>query len=51
VPTVLLCDVDTEPHFDVRGHRHLRYRSIREAEKNLTQELDALVDRGRRPAW
>jgi hypothetical protein len=45
VPTVLLCNGDTEPHFDVRGHKHLRYRSIREAERHLDAELGALVGR------
>ena len=51
VPTVLLCNGDTEPHFDVQGHRHLRYRTIREAEKQLARELDGLVDRNRSRAW
>ena len=45
VPTVLLCDGDSDPHFDVRGHRYLRYRSIREAERQLARELALLVPR------
>jgi len=45
VPTVLLCNQDTEPCFDVRGHRHLKYRTIREAERHLDRELAALVPR------
>jgi hypothetical protein len=48
VPTVLLCDGDTDPHFDVRGHRYLRYRSIREAERHLSRELSVFVPRGER---
>jgi hypothetical protein len=50
VPTVLLCDGESDPHFDVRGHRYLRYRSIREAERHLARELAMLlpqVDRAR----
>lgn len=43
VPTVLLCDTGSDPHFDVRGHRYLRYRSIREAERQLVRELTLLV--------
>jgi hypothetical protein len=49
VPTVLLCDGDTEPHFDVRGHRYLRYHSIREAERHLARELPVLVPRAGHP--
>lgn len=43
VPTIVLCDEATEPHFDVRGHRHLRYGSILEVEEKLDRELAALV--------
>ncbi|MDT7582056.1 MAG: hypothetical protein QOK35_3320, partial [Pseudonocardiales bacterium] len=43
VPTVLLCNAETDPHFDVRGHRYLTYRSIREAERQLARELALLV--------
>lgn len=43
IPTVLLCHRDTEPCFDVRGHRHLRYGTIREAERHLDRELGALL--------
>lgn len=45
VPTVLLCNDDTEPHFDVRGYRHLRYRSIRDAEQHLDRELSGFAAR------
>ena len=43
IATVLLCDGATEPQFDVRGHRHLRYRTIREAERRLDRELGVLL--------
>jgi hypothetical protein len=49
VPTILLCDRDTVPAFDVRGHRHLRYESIRDLERKLARELDGLL-RADRPA-
>jgi len=43
VPTILLCDGATEPQFDVRGHRHLRYHSIRDLERKLAHELVGLL--------
>lgn len=42
-PTVLLCGNDSEPLFDVRGQRFLRYESIRELEEKLTQEIVGLL--------
>ena len=48
VPTVLLCNSDTDPHFDVRGHRYLRYCTIREAELHLDRELSVLIPQGDR---
>ena len=43
VPTVLLCDSTTEPAFDIRGHRHLRFDTIRQLGDRLSAELEALL--------
>jgi len=45
VPTILLCDAATEPAFDVRGHRFLRYASIRRLAQLLAAELDGVCGR------
>jgi hypothetical protein len=42
VPTVLICHHATELKFDVRGQRCLIYRSIRDLEQKLTNEIDGL---------
>lgn len=49
VPTILLCDEATEPHFDVRGHRYLRFGSIRDLDRKLARELDGLLSRAVEP--
>src|ERR1700754_610828 len=41
-PTVILCEQGSEPLFDVRGHRHLTYQSIRELREKLAKEVAAL---------
>jgi hypothetical protein len=42
-PTVLLCDSESQPLFDVRGHRFLQYDSIRDLEEKLEREVAALL--------
>jgi len=42
-PTILLCDSRSDPLFDVRGQRYLRYTSIRDLEEKLTKELVVLL--------
>jgi hypothetical protein len=41
-PTVILCEAGSEPLFDVRGHRHLKYQTILELKEKLTKELGEL---------
>lgn len=45
IPTILMCDDATEPAFDVRGHRFLRYTSIRRLAELLAVELDGIRSR------
>ena len=46
VPTVLLLRHGEEPCFNVRGQRCLTYRTIRELQSNLTEELKRLKENG-----
>jgi hypothetical protein len=43
VPTVLLCKDGTPLEFDVQGQRCLFYKSIRDLERQLTDELKGLL--------
>ncbi|MCO8270390.1 hypothetical protein M1L60_07245 [Actinoplanes sp. TRM 88003] len=43
IPTVLLCRDAHEVKFDVQGHRHLRYKSIKDLADQLGDTLAALV--------
>ncbi len=45
VPTIIVCHEDSQAYFDVRGQRHLRYRSIRQLQEKLAAELRAILHR------
>jgi len=46
VPTILLLKEGETPCFDVRGQKHLPYRTIKEVETKLTDELRRLKNNG-----
>jgi hypothetical protein len=51
-PTILLLRGEGEPKFDVQGHKHLRYKTIKTLQEILAKELEGLKAGGqlRHPA-